>query len=80
MTTNILSMVTSYLRALFQNWREDPTMPPDVVGHGLAPSEQRHHQPELWITGLGAQYGPHLLGPEEFHKFAGRFYNVENPG
>lgn len=36
--------------------------------------------PGLWITGLGSQYPPYLLGPENLDRFAKRFYDVENPG
>lgn len=36
--------------------------------------------PELWITGLAAQYPAYLLGPEKLDKFAKRFHDVEAPG
>ncbi|OGM50389.1 hypothetical protein ABOM_000925 [Aspergillus bombycis] len=36
--------------------------------------------PGLYITGLGHQYPPYLLGPGELDKFAARFYDVERPG
>ncbi|KXT03878.1 hypothetical protein AC578_8919 [Pseudocercospora eumusae] len=36
--------------------------------------------PELWITGLGAQYPPYALAPEKLDEFASRFYNLQSPG
>lgn len=36
--------------------------------------------PALYITGLGSQYPPYLLGPEEFEKFTARFYDMSRPG
>ncbi|WYZ43618.1 hypothetical protein EsH8_VII_000054 [Colletotrichum jinshuiense] len=36
--------------------------------------------PRLWITGLGSQYPPYLLGPERLEEFAKRFYDIEKPG
>lgn len=33
----------------------------------------------LWITGLGTQYPPYLLGPEKMDNFAKKFYDVDNP-
>nr|P0DUK2.1 RecName: Full=Type III polyketide synthase pspB; AltName: Full=Soppiline biosynthesis cluster protein B [Penicillium soppii] len=36
--------------------------------------------PGLYITGLGSQYPPYLLGPEKLEEFAARFYDVESPG
>ena len=36
--------------------------------------------PGLWIAGIGAQYPPHLLGPEKLDRFAKKFYDIESPG
>jgi fungal type III polyketide synthase len=36
--------------------------------------------PGLWITGLGAQYPPYLLGPEKLDRMAKKFYDIESPG
>lgn len=36
--------------------------------------------PSLWITGLGAQYPPYLLGPEGLEYLAKKFYDTESLG
>ncbi|KXG49175.1 Thiolase-like, subgroup [Penicillium griseofulvum] len=36
--------------------------------------------PALYITGLGSQYPPYLLGPKDFDDFASSFYDVSRPG
>ncbi|KAJ5512753.1 hypothetical protein N7463_002305 [Penicillium fimorum] len=36
--------------------------------------------PALYITGLGSQYPPYLLGPEDLEKLAARFHDVSRPG
>ncbi|KAM5457534.1 hypothetical protein MaudCBS49596_000729 [Microsporum audouinii] len=36
--------------------------------------------PGLWITGIGAQYPPYLLGPERLAEFAQRYHDIEKPG
>ncbi|KAK0124167.1 hypothetical protein ONS95_009149 [Cadophora gregata] len=36
--------------------------------------------PNLWITGLGSQYPPYLLGPEKLEQLASKFHDIENPG
>ena len=35
---------------------------------------------ELWITGLGSQYPPYSLRPEDLDKFASSFYDPQSPG
>ncbi|KAJ5126307.1 Thiolase-like subgroup [Penicillium atrosanguineum] len=42
--------------------------------------EPKSPAPALYITGLGSQYPPYLLGPEEFEKFTARFYDMSRPG
>ncbi|KAJ5360187.1 hypothetical protein N7517_009378 [Penicillium concentricum] len=36
--------------------------------------------PALYITGLGSQYPPYLLGPEDLEKLAARSHDVSRPG
>lgn len=36
--------------------------------------------PALWITGLGSQYPPYVLTPDDIERFARRFYDTEKPG
>ncbi|KAF3401899.1 Polyketide synthase 5 [Penicillium rolfsii] len=36
--------------------------------------------PALYITGLGSQYPPYLLSPEDLEDLAARFHDVNNPG
>ncbi|KAK4861374.1 hypothetical protein LT330_004290 [Penicillium expansum] len=36
--------------------------------------------PALYITGLGSQYPPYLLGPEDLEKLTARFHDVSRPG
>jgi hypothetical protein len=37
--------------------------------------------PELFITGMGTQYPPHLLGPDEFETYTRKWSDVDNnPG
>ncbi|KAJ5836386.1 hypothetical protein N7447_002412 [Penicillium robsamsonii] len=36
--------------------------------------------PALYITGLGSQYPPYLLGPDDLEKFVARFHDVSRPG
>lgn len=36
-------------------------------------------KPGIWITGLGHQYPPYLVGPELFEELATRFYDAEKP-
>ncbi|KAJ5164934.1 uncharacterized protein N7500_006764 [Penicillium coprophilum] len=36
--------------------------------------------PALYITGLGSQYPPYLLGPDDLEKLAARFHDVSRPG
>jgi len=42
---------------------------------------QPRKTPELYITGMGTQYPPHLLGPDEFEAYTRKWSDVDNiPG
>lgn len=42
--------------------------------------EPKSLAPALYITGLGSQYPPYLLGPKDLDKLAARYHDVNNPG
>lgn len=41
---------------------------------------QNSSAPALYITGLGSQYPPYLLGAKDLDNLAARFYDVTRPG
>lgn len=36
--------------------------------------------PGLWVVGLGSQYPPYTLEPEDLDKFASSFFDTQAPG
>lgn len=48
--------------------------------NGTSDTDKTPPVPGLWITGIGSQYPPYLVGPDALDKFAKRFYDVEKPG